>query len=350
MEEMRNESWEAITPPENAEQEMANIRKTIKKQNWKTILTSIVLVIALLLGTIYGIMPLAEKFYWDPLDSSFDQYNTDLHLILDAYAELFLPGQTLSVLAGRTGFADYELNITMMDAVRDTRQHLTGRLNKGQLGFDYAFFDWSNKPAFHSAIFPEYPASAWERNRKEVREKLEQLPKYIRLEAAVTFPEDITMAQLLKIMEYDYIGNLGDLKVIWAAIRTQEVQSESSHHSVGISFVLSPLDGGINEAYPEFYLSCYEPSGETLEQHFKSLMQFSSDLMLDGKAVLTWHEDHNFYQEALAYVEENGVNSYGCIVTGTPETMLALLDSGDILDMELMDAWIELEDDWIHVD
>lgn len=343
MEEMRNENWEAITPPENSEQEMADIRRNLKKQNWKTILTSIVLVIAILLGTVYGIMPMAEQYYWDPLDSSFDQYNTDLRLILDAYTELFLPGKTLSVLPGRTGFADYELNMTMTDVVRDTRQHLTGRLNKGQLGFDYAFFDWSNKPAFHSAIFPEYPASAWERNIKEVRVKLEQLPEYIRLKAAVTFPEDITMAQLLKIMEYDYIGNQGDLEVIWAAIRTQDVQSETSHHSVGISFTLSPLDGGINETYPEFYLSCYEPSGETLEQHFKSVMQFSSDMMLNGKAVLTWHEDHNFYQEALSYCEENGVKTYGCIVTGTPETLLALLDSGDILDMELMDAWIDVE-------
>ena len=63
MEEMRNENWEAIIPPENAEQEMANIRKNLKKQNRKTILTSIVMVIALLVGTFYGVMPLAEKIY-----------------------------------------------------------------------------------------------------------------------------------------------------------------------------------------------------------------------------------------------------------------------------------------------
>jgi hypothetical protein len=66
-------------------------------------------------------------------------------------------------------------------------------------------------------------------------------------------------------------------------------------------------------------------------------------MMLEGKGVVFWHEDHNFYEEALAYVEENGVKAYGCIVTGSPKTLLALLDSGDILDMELMDAWIDVE-------
>ena len=35
MEEMRNENWEAITPPENSQQEMENIRRNLKKQNSK---------------------------------------------------------------------------------------------------------------------------------------------------------------------------------------------------------------------------------------------------------------------------------------------------------------------------
>lgn len=343
MEEMRNENWEAITPPENSEQEMENIRRNLKKQNRKTILTSIVLVIAILLGTVYGIMPMAEKYYWDPLDSSFDQYNTDLRLILDAYTELFLPGKSTSVIGGKTGFADYELHMTMMDTVRNTKQFLSGRLHKGQLGVDREYIDRGADGLFRSARFPEYPESAVKTNRETVREKLLELPEYIRLEVAVTFPEDITMAQLLNVIEYDYIGRTGDLTAVWAAIRTQEPKTGGVHSAVGISFRQSHTDGGINDIYPEFRLYYFEPDGNTMDTHFKSLLKFSSDMMLEGKGVVFWHEDHNFYEEALAYVEENGVKAYGCIVTSSPETLLALLDSGDILDMELMDAWIDVE-------
>ena len=342
MEEMNNMEWEAITPPENAVREMASIRKNIKKQNWKIIFTSIVLVIALLLGTVYGVMPLVEKCYWNPTDSTFDEYNSDLRLVLQAYTELFLPGKSVSVLPGKTGFAEYDLHMTMQDTVRGTKEHFMGRLYKGNLGFDREYLDRGADGYFRSARFPEYPESAVEENVKDVRAKLQELPEYVRLEAAVTFPEDVTMAQLLETMEYDYIGKTGDLTTVWAAIRTQTPRTGTVHRAVGIAFTLAPMNGGINEAYPEFTLTKFDPSGSTLEAHFKSLMQFSSDMMLDGKAVLIWHEDHNFYEEALAYVEENGVKAYGSIVTGTPETLLTLLDSGDILDMELLDAWIDV--------
>lgn len=342
MENIENMDWEEITPPENAENELKEIQKSLKKRNWKIVLTSLVLVAALFLGIVYVAMPLAETLYWSPMDSTMDQYNTDLNLVLQAYTELFLPGKSVFVLWGDVGFTDYELHMTMHDTVRDTDHHFMGRMYKGKLGFDMEFFEDETLGLFRSSVFPEFPVEALERDRNEVREKLQDLPEYIRLEAAVTFPDDLSMAELLKIMEYDYIGNQGDLEVIWAAIRTQDPNTENGHQTVGISFTLAPIDGGVNDVYPEFMLSYYEPTGGTLETHFKSVLKLSSDQMLKGHGVLTWHEDHNFYEQALDYVGEHGVNTYGCIVTGTPETMLGLLDSGDILDMELMDAWIDV--------
>ena len=344
MEDLENMDWEENKAPENAENEIKKIKKTLQKRNRKIILTSLVLVIALLLGIIYVAMPLAEKLYWSPWDQSLDQYTTDLKLVLQAYTELFLPGKSISVLPGDVGLAEYELHMTMHDMVRDTDQYFMGRMYKGKLGFDMEFFDNEALGLFRSTQFPgTYPEELITRENAQVRAKLQELPEYIRLEAAVTFPKDLSMAELLKLMEYDYLGAQADLEVIWAAIRTQEPNPENLHEAVGISFTLSPLNGGVNERYPEFMLSNYEPTGDTLETHFRSVLKFSSDQMLMGHGVLTWHENHNFYEQALQYTEEHGVNTYGCIVTGSPKTLLHLLDSGDILDMELMDAWIDVE-------
>ena len=341
MEEMRNENWEAITPPENSRQEMENIRKTIKKQNLKTILTSIVLGIVLLFVTVYGIMPLVEKGYWSPYDATLDQYQTDLDLVLQVYTELFLPGKSVSVVPGKTGFAEYELHMTLMDTVKGTKDHFMGSLVKGRLGFDQEFFEDETVGLFRCVLFPDSYAEEWLIQENEaVREKLLQLPEYVTLKAEITYPEDLTMAQLLTTMEYDYIGSNGDLTIIWAAIRTQEPEPEDLHRTVGISFTRSYSDGGINDLYPQLELTHYEPTGSTLEQHFISLLKFASDQMEEGKAVVF---SNRFYQEALSYVEENGVKAYGSIVTGNPQTLLALLDSGDILDMRLLDAWIDVE-------
>ena len=103
MEEMTNMNWEAMLPPENFENDIKQIEKTLKKRSRKTILTAVVLVIILLLSTVYGIVPLAESFYWSPLDTSFDQYYTDLTLVLRAYTELFMPGKAVSLLWGDVG-------------------------------------------------------------------------------------------------------------------------------------------------------------------------------------------------------------------------------------------------------
>ena len=341
MEEMRDENWEAISPPENSQQEMASIRKTIKKQNWKNILTSILLVLVLLLVTVYGILPLAESVYWSPYDTTMDQHQTDLDLVLKVYTELFLPGKSVSVLAGKTGFAEYELHTTLTDAVRGTKDHFMGRLSKGRLGFDQEFFEDETIGLFRCVLSYGAYSEEWLIQEKEkVREKLAQLPEYVTLKAEITYPEDLTMAQLLETLEIDNMAIEQDLNILWAAIRTQEPEPKDQHRTVGISFTRSYSGGGINDLYPQLELTHYEPTGATLEQHFISLLQFSADQMEEGKAVVF---SNRFYQEALAYVEENGVKAYGSIVSGSPQTLLALLDSGDILDMRLLDAWIDVE-------
>ena len=343
MEELTNANWDKISPPENAETEMTAIRKTLKKQNRKNIVISIALVITLLLGTVYGIVPLAESFYLSPMDSNFDQYHTDLTLVLNAYTELFLPGKSVSVLWGHVGFAEYELYMRLTDAVRGTEQQFKGQLNRGRLGYDMDFYDSETLGLFRSVQFPEvYPQRQINLDNAKARKKLQELPEYVTLEAAVTFPEDLTMAQLLEGMEVDFLNSEADLNVIWAAIRTQEPDPKSMHLTSGVSFTRTYSNGGINDLYPQFELTHYESTGSTLEQHYKSLLKFSSDRMLEGKAVLTWREDNNFYLQALDYVEENGVKSYGCIVTGTPEKLLSLLDSGKILNIQLLDAWIDV--------
>lgn len=342
MENRDNLDWDEFTPPVDSETEMLQIQKSLRKRNWKIILTSLALGIALLMAFMCVAMPLAERLYWSPMDSTLDQYYTDLNLVLRAYTELFMPGKSVTFLCTDVGFADYELHMTLYDVVRDEDDYFTGRLHRGNLGFDIPFFEDLTLGLFRSVQFPEvYPEEALERELAEVCATLEELPEYVTLEAAVSFPEDLTMAQLMEILEFDFLNLEQKLNVIWAAIRTQGPNPENLHRTIGISFTRSYSNGGINETYPQFELTHYEPTGLTLEEHFKSLLKFSSDQMVKGHAVIRWNNS-DFYQDVLAYVEENGVKTYGCIVTGSPKALLSLLDSGTIQNLQLMDAWIDV--------
>ena len=60
--EIFNNEWEQEVLPEN---ELKQIRKSIRKRNRKTIIISAVLAVAVLLGCVYGIVPAVERLYWN---------------------------------------------------------------------------------------------------------------------------------------------------------------------------------------------------------------------------------------------------------------------------------------------
>ena len=91
--------------------ELKAIRKKLRIRSITIILISVLLAAGILLGTIFVVMPAAEKSYWNPKESSYgSQFSEDLELTLAAYGELFTENVNItSVWAERTGFASYNL-------------------------------------------------------------------------------------------------------------------------------------------------------------------------------------------------------------------------------------------------
>ena len=48
------------------------------------------------------------------------------------------------------------------------------------------------------------------------------------------------------------------------------------------------------------------------------------------------------YTDILEYVEENGVMTYGVVVTATPQALLSLMDSEQVYEIRLIDGWIDI--------
>lgn len=327
----RDPEWETS----EAQTEIKKIRKSIRKRNTLIILTSLVLVAALLAGTVYGIIPAIESAYWNPTDSSFETQVPDLTLTLQAYTELFQPGWKFSSVAfGRTGFAAYDLAITRYDTARSEYAYMYGSLIKGELGVELPFTrEGAAMDLFGLATYPYYPME--ESERKATLEKLSQLPEYVTVEAAITFADDMNMDDVLSFR------NQYQLPITWVGIRNAPMD-EQKLLLCGIDpFSGGAVHAGVNEKYP--YLSVeLAYSGEILEQHFKSLLQFSSDQLEAGRGMQVYGGDRNYYAEVLDYVEENGVYSYGCVVFTTPQKLLELLENEQVSQIKLMDAWLDV--------
>ena len=325
------ENWEEAAPLPDAE-ELKKIRQSLTKRNWKIVLTSLVLAAALLLAGVSVIVPAVESLYWGPYDGEFDA-GSDLKLVIQSYTELFQPGRTVNILAGDSGFASYELILTRTDTATGEKEYLNGTLTQGDLSLDYPYFDRSMEQ--HYLYLDDEPEEVQEIWAEDTAEVLSELPEYVQLKAVAFFPEDLTMEQVMELnFHYNYdVRN--KVSLLWIAVQ--------NGGKMPCGFSATPSYGyEMNEHYPDFGMYDVEADGSHMERHFKSLLQFSYDQVKKDKGLPVKIAEGDYYQYVLDYVEENGVMTYGCLVTGTPQGLQAMLDSGTASHIVLLDGWIDV--------
>ena len=338
--EFLDEQWdEQISVPPASAEEIKQVRQSMRKRNALIVLTSLILAAALLLGTVYIGVPAAERHYWDPTQSSYSNpYVTDLELMLATYTELFCPDINISnVTASKTGFAAYDISIQYWNSYRGgDSSFASATIEKGALTLPTGFLDYCGVNIFDRATYPFYPEN--EAHHQAVYDKLSELPEYVTVVAAVSFPEDKSMAEVLAIQDRLIDGHVG-----WTAIRTAPLEEQRLPLcGMNISSWGSVREYA-NALYPCLDYKATEKTPENLEAHFKSLLRFSADQAEKGTGIPEeYRKNQCFYTDALTYVEENGIYSYGCYVSGTPETFLALLESGTVSQIRILDIWISV--------
>ncbi|MDZ7834397.1 MAG: anti sigma factor C-terminal domain-containing protein [Alkalibacterium sp.] len=149
---------------------------------------------------------------------------------------------------------------------------------------------------------------------------------------SIVFEEDLTMTEL-----YDLSSEYSELDIKWAGIRTTEpgtVWSDSYGMNL-IGFNPDPDDEPSSnrqpdsEEYPLFYLNDvyvqdesfnpFEDFPEAYETHFKSRLNYIRNQEEFVELVNYSTSKTDFYEDALKYIDENGVETYGIRVYGTAE-------------------------------
>lgn len=319
-------------PEWEQDSELRSIRRTIRRRSRKLVAVSVVLAVALL-GGILASIPMVEKLCWNP-DETHYRDATDLKIALDAYTELFNPGYSTSwVTYRRTGFASYELEVLLRSTAQDEMISVGGSLERNELYLDEMFLFPEGKDypiAKHSE--GEMPPSPSE--TEALREKLSSLPEYVRLEATVSFSEELSMDELVKFMTdaaMDPVTN--NMDITWVAI------------DGGVKLCGMYFYGG--QVYPlvDMDYRCFngpaDMNQESLEHHFKSLVRYCADQVEKGRGIAPYGNER-VYAEILDYVEVNGVKTYGLVVTASPQALLALMDNEMIWDIHLTDGWLDI--------
>lgn len=334
--DMNCENWTVDTP----EAELKMIRRTIRRRNWKTVLISLALAAAMFLGGFRFLVPALESSYWNPNTYTYAPKHSDLEFTLAAYSELFVPDYSVTaVTAAKTGFAAYDLAVTCVDCRNGNAfSYFNATLVKDTLTVPYELWQYAIPGTFHRE---ENTVTDPNRN---VREVLGQLPEYIMVRADITLPEDVPMNRIYLLQDLLRSDSPAIASGIdWVAIRACP-EGERMYPLCGMkpfrSTTHHSLEGDINSSYPEFHLG--EITTASLEQHFKSLVQYAVDRAEDGTGIQPESSlpESGYYEAVLDYVEENGVYAYGCTVTASPKQLLFLLNEGYACNLTIRDAWI----------
>lgn len=341
MEEMF-ENWDVPNSQSDMEQELKAMRASLNRHNRKIILTAISLALALVLTVTCIVAPVLEKRYWAPYTSDYVQQGNDLKWMLEAYTELFHPGKQIqSVYSGDIGFANYDLTITRIDTATMEKEYIGGNLSRGTLNLDYPFFEYGTERGFFQGN-NNLSEDMVTHYRSTASERLSELPSFVTVKALAFFPEDLTMEQLQRlIFQYNYDGTTG-ITLKWVGVRNAPKDDENTTFAMGFSIGPNGDLSLLDDYYPELGMLHTNEDGSHMEEHFKSLLRFCADQLDKGKGIPMVTLTGNHYRDVLNYVEENGVMAYGCLVTGTPEGLLSMLDDGVASTMILTDGWIDI--------
>lgn len=343
--DMNSENWELTTLLPDFDEELKKMRKNLRLRNWKIVLTSVVLVIAVLFASVQFGIPALESLYWDPNASTYIEGVSDLELTMVTYNELFGHGQYLfSLDITKNGFASYAIETSFlewetMNSLSNLTHRETASLTRSELSIPSYF--WRD---ITPGIFPRKSTesdSLWELRNEETKQKLSALPEYIQVLASISFPNDLSMKQLNSLThQFDY----DEARFLWAVLRSSD-PSERNRHSCGIHLMdyrserYEP-EAWKDTAYPNLFTDRLNWSAKSMEQHVISMLQFSADQVKNGTGILPEGADPDYYQNVLGYMEENGVKAYGCYVITTPQTLLNMMEKGTVSHVYLTDAWI----------
>lgn len=339
MEEMF-ENWDAPSCLPDMDKELKAMRANLRRRTWKIILTSVVLVIAILFSAVrYGI-PALENQYWDPRTCTYLEDVTDLELTMATYTELFGHGRQFGTVSiQKQGFAAYSLDTVFLDwknmhNLTDV-SYRSATLDRGKMDIPLNF--WIDaEPGFLIRSLPEY-TELIQRKNAQTTALLNTLPEYVQILASVTFSEDQTMDQLCELR----YTNINTTRYLWAVLRNDPEADYYGRSGVNLTYPhhdrYSPSFWNTS-AYPRLFMDL-SWNGAYLEQHVISMLQFSADQFRAGTG-FSPSNDETYYQITLDYMEENGIYAYGAYVFATPSALLDMLEDGTAAYISLIDAEI----------
>lgn len=346
--ELLEQQWEEKPVVEGSPaQELGKVRKGLRRRSAVTVLVSLLVTAVVMLAIVFVAVPLLEGQYWDGTWRKLGgQHFSDLEAMLAVYTELVSPEVNVaSVSAVKSGYATYDLSIRYWNRYQGGNTiFAAARLEKSELQLPTGFVQTIPINIFVD-MYKGRPYSGYEQDlavEQRYRQWLEELPEYVTVVAAVSFERDISMEEVLELQD-----SLENGAVQWVGVRNAREDVQMLPLCGFVPYPYGSVRMELNRSYPCLDLTVEVTTAETMRTHFTSMLQFLEDQYEAGTGIKELGRGgvydlpaSSYYNQVLSYVEDNGVYSYGCMISGSPKTLLALMDQENIVQVWPQDIWL----------
>lgn len=343
---------------EHHEEETNKLKKSVNNRLRKVVFTSVMIVVVLYIGIFYVVSGIVDRVYYDPTSvtqSEKHEYQSpDFYYDMQAYVSLNMPGYSSNSFTFQEpkGFGKYEVSYSLRDLFSKSEQRHFVNLSRGRFTFAMdGIFSRKNRFGVWDGfekIHLEFPEDASEDDiilrDKDIQRKNEKTLHYLNelnplsyISMSIVFNEDLTME------EFYYLGEEHpSLDFKWVGIRTTKPGIQWSEtqpmHLIGFNpnFNDEPSSNRRPdpEKYPLFYLLDFrdyssltnkdypKAISEAYGIHFRSRLEYLRNRE-DFVNIFDYnHYKTDFYDDAIDYIDEHGVKTYGVLVFGTAAEFL----------------------------
>ena len=306
---------------------MKDIARRINKGTKNIIIKSVVITILIILSFKFIIVPIINKFYYNPngrLDNGIGQ--TQLYIDMEAFSELNFPNYELYVAyADNIGIGEYDIQLYYHNLFDNLTENINFKLKRDENIFTQVKGRLSSFDSWN--YFNDID--------------LEGLPSSTSISSSIILKEEMSIEEVYKIID-KYEVEVNYLQIKTNDYNINQYVGFNPNKSNSGYYVDDKKDFPIDlKEYPHFYLSEDIDSKDykAKEEHFKSILRYITTREGFIETFFNYNyytlEDYNKY---LKYIEENGVIITGLTAFGNIEEMKKLFEDENISDINIYEA------------
>lgn len=335
---------------ENTKEETTFIKNRVNKKLAKVVVISVITVFLILFSVFYVISPIVSSFYYNPSQSSVSGGHQDLYFDLKVITELNLPGYAIGggVISESLGFGTHMISFERKDVFSRETIYINTKIRRDMKVENFYEIFPKNYLEFYSLMPTSYENKVNEELKNNTITYIKALNPVSYISAYIVFAKDLTLKEFNTLQEkYN-----NKVTFSWVGVRSEEANKGLTYLT---GFNPNYNDGSVSSdsadknKYPYLQLVDWVTDEnnynkhdmvQAYTKHYISLLTYMKERERAVKVLDINGCKSDYYKNALEYVENNGISTYGGLVRVEAKDLLEFLKNEKVKEVGIKNVLV----------